>query len=67
LIKTLFGVSAKQFMRDFYREISDDNVFNGAAALGFPVTARGRFPNIRQLESFCLVGQKTMPGSVTDF
>lgn len=29
------GVSAKQFMRDFYREISDDNVFNGAAALGF--------------------------------
>ncbi|MBA3541762.1 MAG: YihY/virulence factor BrkB family protein [Deltaproteobacteria bacterium] len=32
------GVSWKQFFRDLYREISEDNVFNGAAALGFFLT-----------------------------
>jgi membrane protein len=32
------GVSAKQSLRDLYREISDDNVFNGAAALAFYLT-----------------------------
>lgn len=27
-----------QFIRDLYRSINDDNVFNGAAALGFYLT-----------------------------
>ncbi|MCW2241836.1 YihY/virulence factor BrkB family protein [Azospirillum canadense] len=34
----IYGVSAKRFIRDLYRSISDDNVFNGAAALGFYLT-----------------------------
>ncbi len=29
---------AKQFLRDLYQEITDDNLFNGAAALGFYLT-----------------------------
>ena len=29
------NVSWKQFLKDLYREISDDNVFNGAAALAY--------------------------------
>jgi len=32
------GVAAKPFLRDLYRAISADNVFNGAAALGFYLT-----------------------------
>lgn len=32
------GVSAKQFARDLFKEISEDNVFNGAAALGYYLT-----------------------------
>lgn len=32
------GVSPKQFALDLYREISEDNVFNGAAALGYYLT-----------------------------
>jgi membrane protein len=32
------GVSIKQFLRDLNQEISDDNVYNGAAALGFYLT-----------------------------
>jgi len=32
------GVSFREFLRDLRREISDDNVFNGAAALGFYLT-----------------------------
>jgi membrane protein len=32
------GVSTKQFLRDLNQEISDDNVYNGAAALGFYLT-----------------------------
>jgi membrane protein len=31
----IHGVSLKQFLRDLYQEITDDNVFNGAAALGY--------------------------------
>jgi membrane protein len=42
MIHSLFamipGLSAKQFMRELYRSINDDNVFNGAAALGFYLT-----------------------------
>jgi membrane protein len=34
----MYGVSIKQFFLDLYKEISDDNVFNGAAALGFYLT-----------------------------
>jgi membrane protein len=34
----MHGVSAKQFLLDLNREIGDDNVFNGAAALGFYLT-----------------------------
>jgi membrane protein len=34
----IHGVSWKRFFRDLYREISDDNVYNGAAALGFYLT-----------------------------
>lgn len=32
------GVSFKQFLHDLNQEISDDNVFNGAAALGYYLT-----------------------------
>ena len=32
------GVSAKQFFTDLYHEINDDNIFNGAAALGYYLT-----------------------------
>lgn len=32
------GISARQFLRDLYKEISEDNVFNGAAALGYYLT-----------------------------
>jgi membrane protein len=32
------GASAMQFIRDLYQSINDDNVFNGAAALGFYLT-----------------------------
>ena len=35
---TIPGVSAKQFVRDLYQAIIDDNVFSGAAALGFYLT-----------------------------
>lgn len=34
----LYGVSAKQFFKDLGSEINDDNVFMGAAALGFYLT-----------------------------
>jgi membrane protein len=34
----LHGVSIKQFLLDLNREISDDNVYNGAAALGYYLT-----------------------------
>ncbi len=34
----LHGVSLKQFLRDLSKEISDDNIFNGAAALGYYLT-----------------------------
>jgi membrane protein len=34
----IHGVSTKQFLLDLNQEISDDNVFNGAAALGFYLT-----------------------------
>lgn len=34
----LYGVSAKQFFKDLGNEILDDNVFMGAAALGFYLT-----------------------------
>lgn len=41
----LSGVPLKQFLRDLNQEISDDNVFNGAAALGFYLTL-AMFPAI---------------------
>lgn len=34
----IYGVSIKQFLRDLIQETSDDNVFNGAAALGYYLT-----------------------------
>jgi len=34
----IYGVSAKKFLWDLYQQISSDNVFNGAAALGFYLT-----------------------------
>ncbi|MEW6117448.1 MAG: YihY/virulence factor BrkB family protein [Nitrospirota bacterium] len=34
----IYGISIKQFLLDLKREISDDNVSNGAAALGFYLT-----------------------------
>jgi membrane protein len=34
----IHGVSTKQFLHDLNQEISNDNVFNGAAALGFYLT-----------------------------
>jgi membrane protein len=37
-VRMIRGVGWKQFGRDLYREISDDNVYNGAAALGFYLT-----------------------------
>jgi membrane protein len=33
-----FGVSWKRFLHDLYAKLNDDNVFNGAAALGFYLT-----------------------------
>jgi membrane protein len=33
-----YGVSTKQFLRDLQHEIGEDNVYNGAAALGFYFT-----------------------------
>jgi membrane protein len=44
------GVSAKQFFSDLYREMTEDNVFNGAAALGFYLTL-AIFPTIILLMS----------------
>lgn len=41
----LNGISKKQFLRHLNQEISDDNVFNGAAALGFYLTL-AIFPSI---------------------
>ena len=34
----VYGVSTKKFLRELYQEISDDNVFNGAAALAYYLT-----------------------------
>jgi membrane protein len=34
----IHGISARRFGRDLWQAISDDNVFNGAAALGFYLT-----------------------------
>lgn len=34
----IHGIPTKKFLRDLYQEINDDNVFNGAAALGFYLT-----------------------------
>ena len=34
----IYGVSTKKFFHELYQEISDDNVFNGAAALAFYLT-----------------------------
>jgi membrane protein len=34
----LGGVSLMQFLKELYQEISDDDIFNGAAALGFYLT-----------------------------
>ena len=34
----IHGVSVKQFLQDLLHEISEDNVFNGAAALGYYLT-----------------------------
>lgn len=34
----VFGISPKRFLRELYQEISDDDIFNGAAALGFWLT-----------------------------
>lgn len=34
----IHGLSPKQFIRELYEAINDDNVFNGAAALGFYLT-----------------------------
>lgn len=35
---TIRGIPLKQFLRELYAKITDDNVFNGAAALGFYLT-----------------------------
>ncbi len=32
------GVSLKQFVLDLYQEMNNDNVYNGAAALGYYLT-----------------------------
>jgi uncharacterized BrkB/YihY/UPF0761 family membrane protein len=35
----MFGrISSRQFARDLYKEISEDNIFNGAAALAYYLT-----------------------------
>lgn len=34
----LHGVPTWQFLHDLWKEISEDNVFNGAAALGYYLT-----------------------------
>jgi membrane protein len=34
----IYGVSARKFVRDLYQETNDDDVYNGAAALGFYLT-----------------------------
>jgi membrane protein len=34
----IYGVSAKKFVHDLYQETNDDDVYNGAAALGFYLT-----------------------------
>ena len=34
----LDGVTATQFAKELYREVEEDNIFNGAAALGFYLT-----------------------------
>jgi membrane protein len=34
----LGGLSARQFLGELYQEINDDDIFNGAAALGFYLT-----------------------------
>jgi membrane protein len=34
----VYGVSTKKFLHELYQEISDDNVFNGAAALAYYLT-----------------------------
>lgn len=34
----MYGVSLKKFLLDLNRELNDDNVFNGAAALGYYLT-----------------------------
>jgi membrane protein len=34
----IYGVPAKQFVTELKQEVSDDNVFNGAAALGYYLT-----------------------------
>jgi membrane protein len=34
----IHGVSTKQFFRDLYKKMKDDNVFNGAAALAYYLT-----------------------------
>jgi membrane protein len=34
----IYGVPAKQFATELYQKLSEDNVFNGAAALGFYLT-----------------------------
>jgi membrane protein len=34
----IYGVPWTRFARDTYRKLNDDNVFNGAAALGFYLT-----------------------------
>src|SRR5687768_2703093 len=36
--RQLHGVSVKQFGKDLWKEISEDNVFNGAAALAYYLT-----------------------------
>jgi membrane protein len=41
----IYGVSLKQFFLDLNEEINDDNVYNGAAALGFFLTL-AIFPSI---------------------
>jgi membrane protein len=38
VIKGIQGVSLMQFLKELYREISKDDIFNGAAALGFYLT-----------------------------
>jgi membrane protein len=44
-MKMIYGVSLKQFLLDLNEEVNDDNVYNGAAALGFFLTL-AIFPSI---------------------